>query len=308
MTKPPNRELRFSGLSVAPGDKLVKRREAAALYGCSEPTIRRFERDGSLPPVYIDAANVRWHSRNAVLALKEKRAAAAAGPAVEIGGDVAADAFAAYDDGATAADVVMRLRIAPNLARQLQDDWADLAGGFFVGGHVRAKLLEMLNAYDETNPVATGEDLLRLLDHMEVPRCASGCESWARFCMACFRNRPRQALQVVAQEVAAMEERKKRAAEREAPSARSNKRVKRGAHAASGRMRLCIRGRRRNPSRWGGRPLPSRAPQSRRRRSRARVYRRASLAHRRRLRENLASYPTTRSPRSSRRSERRSCC
>lgn len=201
---------------LAPGDKLVKRREAAALYGCSDPTIRRFERDGSLEVVYVDARNVHWHSRNAVLALKEKRAAAAAGPAVEIGGGVAGDAFAAFDDGATEADVVKRLRIAPNLARQLQDEWADLAGGFFVGGHVRAKLVEMMNGYDDTNPVATGEDLLRLLDHIEVPRCASGCQSWARFCMACFRNRPRQALHVVAQEVAAMEERKKRAAEREA--------------------------------------------------------------------------------------------
>ena len=200
----------------APGDKLVKRRQAAALYGCSDPTIRRFERDGSLPVVHVDARNVHWHSQNAVLALKEKRAAAAAGPAVEIGGGVAADAFAAYDDGATAADVVKTLRIAPNLARQLQDEWADLAGGFFINGHVRAKLAEMINAYDETNPVATGEDLLRLLDHIEVPRCASGCPSSARFCMACFRNRPRQALHVVAKEVAAMEERKKQAAEREA--------------------------------------------------------------------------------------------
>ena len=218
---------------LAPGDKLVKRRQAAALYGCSEPTIRRFERDGSLPPVYIDAANVRWHSQNAILALKEKRAAAAAGPALEIGGGVAGDAFAAYDDGATPADVVKTLRIAPNQARQLQDEWADLAGGFFVGGHVRAKLVEMMAGFDETNPVATGEDLLRLLDHMEVPRCASGCDSWARFCMACFRNRPRQALHAVAKEVAAMEERKKRAAEREArkravEQARQARRVARG--------------------------------------------------------------------------------
>lgn len=201
---------------LAPGDRLVKRREAAALYGCSDPTIRRFERDGSLTVVYVDARNVHWHSRNAVLALKEKRASTAAGPAVEIGGGVAADAFAAYDAGATATDVVKTLRIAPNLARQLQDEWADLAGGFFIGGHVRAKLVEMMNGYDDTNPVATGEDLLRLLDHMEVPRCASGCQSWGRFCMACFRNRPRQALQVVAKEVAAMEERKKQAAERDA--------------------------------------------------------------------------------------------
>ena len=105
---------------LAPGDQLVKRREAANLYGCSDPTIRRFERDGSLTVVWVDAAGVHWHSRNAVLALKEKRAAAAAGPSVEIGGGVAGDAFAAFDDGATAADVVKTLRLAPNLARQLR--------------------------------------------------------------------------------------------------------------------------------------------------------------------------------------------
>lgn len=249
---------------LAPGDKLVKRREAAALYGCSDPTIRRFERDGSLEVVYVDARNVHWHSRNAVLALKEKRAAEAAGPAVEIGGGIAADAFAAYDTGATPADVVKTLRVTPDVARRLQDQWADCAGGFVVGGHVRAKLLEMINGYDETNPLATGEDLVRLLDQMEVPRCASGCQSWPKFCMACFRNRPRHALEVVAREVAAMEERQKRAAERDA-----RKRAVEQARQARGvERRASSEAAPRARSSAASRAVPDSPPREKRRRAR----------------------------------------
>lgn len=113
-------------------DTWILRATVAEILGISIPTVRRLEKT-SLPPVHVDDEGVHWHSLKAVQAYKA-RLLENASPRAQVDGALTADAFALFERGADAAEVAVAMRMTADATRQLQKDWADLKGGFVVGG------------------------------------------------------------------------------------------------------------------------------------------------------------------------------
>lgn len=193
-----------------PDDTWILRVTAAEILGVSLPTVRRLEKT-SLPPVHVDDEGVHWHSLKAVQAYKA-RLLENAPPRAQIDGALTADAFALFERGADAAEIAVTLRTTADAARQLQKDWADLKGGFVVGGIVAYKIREMAPSGD---PIETGEDLLRFARSLDYEECAC-CKRPATFCMRCFYDRPKKAREIVARAIAAAEARHSQKKQREA--------------------------------------------------------------------------------------------
>ena len=114
-----------------PRGKMLKRAEAARMLGISVSTLRRREGDLVNPIVGPDGVHLFDESevRSVVVTTRRRQTIAAMGPS---GGEVAADVFAALDEGEHPVEIVKRLRYSPDVVVALRDQWAQMRGGFVV--------------------------------------------------------------------------------------------------------------------------------------------------------------------------------
>ncbi|HVW25472.1 MAG TPA: hypothetical protein VHC69_08875 [Polyangiaceae bacterium] len=114
-----------------PGDKLLKRSEAAKLLGMSVSTLRR--REGDLIRPVVDANGVHRFAeselRAVMVTIRHRETVARLGSDA---GDIAADVFTLLDEGAHPAEIVKQLREAPETIMALHEQWARMRGGFVV--------------------------------------------------------------------------------------------------------------------------------------------------------------------------------
>jgi hypothetical protein len=122
------------------GGKLLTRAEAARVLGVSETTLRRREADGLTP---IVRGGVHFFEetlvRQAVTTQTHRRRWSAEPPS---DGGIAADVFALFAEGVAPRDIVIRLRVPPEVVSRLCEQWTALGDGFFVNAH-EAKALNV---------------------------------------------------------------------------------------------------------------------------------------------------------------------
>jgi hypothetical protein len=133
-------------------------------------------------------------------------------PKTRADGELTAEAFTLFENGADAAKVAVELRTTADIARQLQRDWADLKGAIVVGGIIMQKIRDVVWSDD---PIVTGDDLLSAFKEIDYQECAC-CKRVPKFCLYCFRDRPRQAREIAARAIAAAESRRAQKSERNA--------------------------------------------------------------------------------------------
>lgn len=146
----------------------------------SESTVRRLEKT-VLPPVIIE--QVRYQREQDVREYLQRSRSAREG--VEpTDGATTAEAFELFDSGLGAADVVRRLKITSQAVRTLQRDWADLRGGFVVGGEAAVKL-ERSSLLTGNFPLASGEELVAMLAKNAPDKCRACEDRPPQFCGRC---------------------------------------------------------------------------------------------------------------------------
>jgi hypothetical protein len=126
--------------------KLLKRSEAARVLGISVSTLRR--REGELIQPVIGANGVHLFEESELKAVmvtvRHRQAISSMGPSA---GDVAADVFTLLDEPMHPADIVKRLRLAPDVVTALHEQWTRMHQAFVVikeeaeelGMHARAR-------------------------------------------------------------------------------------------------------------------------------------------------------------------------
>jgi hypothetical protein len=190
------------------------------MAGISESTLRRREKD-ELPPI-VDENGVHRHSKQRVLEYRARQLADKGGRTA-VDGEMAAAAFELFDADRNPVDVVKLLHLEPLAVRVIHREWADLRGGFFVGGEAALKVEDLASAAEEG--VRNGEDLLRMLEKLELAFCACCKRRTPHLCLSCYHRRPPRADKLVAAAIAEMNARNEERAERDI-NARAAKRAR----------------------------------------------------------------------------------
>jgi hypothetical protein len=111
--------------------KLLKRSEAARVLGISVSTLRR--REGELIQPVIGANGVHLFEESELKAVmvtvRHRQAISSMGPSA---GDVAAEVFTLLDERMHPADIVKRLRLAPDIVTALHEQWTRMHEAFVV--------------------------------------------------------------------------------------------------------------------------------------------------------------------------------
>lgn len=175
-----------------PRGKLLKRAEAARLLGVSVSTLRRHEGDVIKPIIAENGVHLFEEAeiRSVKITVRRREAFAALGAT---SGDVAADVFQLLDEGIEPVEIVMRLRLPPAAVATLQEQWAQLRGGFVVDGNDAHEWLRLIRG----GPISSGREATRqlrarieaLLRLHDSPRCGSCGENAAIICEACVLQR-----------------------------------------------------------------------------------------------------------------------
>lgn len=141
--KAPKGRTSRSATSAVPGTPPgLTRGKVSTLLGISKTQLRRLE--ARVQPAQVGPKRVRMFSGEQVdaLIMSRRRTMRGGGEA----GELAADAFAAFDAGTHAADVVKQLRIEPKRVIALQEQWAAMRGLLLVTNTARKRLEKMLGA------------------------------------------------------------------------------------------------------------------------------------------------------------------
>jgi len=117
-------------IPAAAPSRLLTRQEAARMLGVSETTLRRREGEGLRPTM---RGRTHMYEETLVRQMTTTMRRRWSGPAPMDGG-VAADVFGLLADGIAPRDVVIRLRVPPEIVGRLCSQWAELGDGFFVPG------------------------------------------------------------------------------------------------------------------------------------------------------------------------------
>ena len=167
--------------TASDGGKLLTRHEAARRLGISETTLRRRERD-VLKPVMVDGVHMfeERQVRSVVTTLRRKLG----GSTAAADGGVAADVFELLRDGVQPVEIVMRLRLPPDVVNRLCEQWSAMRGGFMVSAE-DATALGGLTSTDELAALVG-----RVPRPPGKPRCfGCGCDPEGdsyRVCSACL--------------------------------------------------------------------------------------------------------------------------
>jgi hypothetical protein len=167
--------------------KLLRRTEAARLLGVSKSTLRRME-GIALTPV-VGPKNVHLFQEEEVRAVVVTRRAHVGVQANS--GDVAADAFALFDDGVDVVDAVIQLRVSPDAIEQLYERWARLRSMLILSAQARSEVATVLMGWDdgslktETDVVAF---LKKWMNDESFRRCSECRTEMAAFCRTCAKR------------------------------------------------------------------------------------------------------------------------
>ena len=119
-------------------DHWLTRNEAADLLMVSSQTLANYERKGILHPQYayrrdacgIDRRVVLYDPQELTKCPRYNRTSLS--PRSKEPGEIAARAFELFREGRTSEDVVVELRVQPDVARDLRDKWLDMGGADLV--------------------------------------------------------------------------------------------------------------------------------------------------------------------------------
>lgn len=167
---------------------LLTRAQAARLLGVSEATVRR--REGiELKPVVRNG--VHYHQETQVRSMLTVRRWSTGGASPGADGGVAADVFELLQEGVALVDIVMRLRLTPEVVKRLHEQWAEMRGTFVVSPS-DAKMLDVKSAADLLGRIREREDRARRA-HEEARRSSHTCAICGRnasfACESCVRGR-----------------------------------------------------------------------------------------------------------------------
>lgn len=123
-------------IPAATPSRLLTRQEAARMLGVSETTLRRREAEGLRPTM---RGRTHMYEETLVRQMTTTMRRRWSGPAPMDGG-VAADVFTLLAEGVPPRDVVVRLRVPPEIVVRLCSQWAELGDGFFVSAEDAAAL------------------------------------------------------------------------------------------------------------------------------------------------------------------------
>jgi hypothetical protein len=106
-----------------PPARLLTRNQAAELLGVSVSTVIR--REQALQPVLVNGVHMFDEAivRREVTTIRQRHAVASLGPAA---GDVAASVFELLEADAEPAQIVIRLKVAPDIVQALRSQWLEM--------------------------------------------------------------------------------------------------------------------------------------------------------------------------------------
>ena len=160
----------------------LRRRHVADMLGTSVASVRRME--GSVLHPQRGPRGVHLFDATEVETVVRSRSRTLTARAPEVDGDLAADIFTLLDDGATARQVVVRLRVAPEVVERTYAAWIRLDGGLVVAPDARAKLRDMgVDAADGDELVA------RVRELAEPAKCGRCRKQPAAICPKCAKRR-----------------------------------------------------------------------------------------------------------------------
>jgi hypothetical protein len=167
---------------------LLTRLQAARLSGFSEATIRR--REGTeLKPVVIDG--VHYHQETQVRSMMTVRRSWGAGSTTAVDGGTAADVFDLLQSGVAPVDIVMRLRLPPEVVKRLHAQWAELRGTFAVSPE-DAEWLGAKSSAEVVSRVRAREDKATKTTEYALsatPQCSECQMNPSSVCVWCVRRR-----------------------------------------------------------------------------------------------------------------------
>lgn len=173
--------------ALPPNGKLLRRTEAARLLGVSKSTLRRME-GTALTPV-VGPKNVHLFQEEEVRAIVVTRRAHVTMPTNA--GDVAADAFALFDDGVHVVDVVKQLRVAPDVIESLYERWARLRSMLLLSAETRYEIATVLMGWDDKS-IKTAADIVTFLKRWMIDESCRTCSechtAMASFCRSCAKR------------------------------------------------------------------------------------------------------------------------
>lgn len=209
-------------------DRLLKRAQVADMLAVSESTVRRLEKT-VLRPVIIDRV---CYQREQDVREYMRSSRASAGDTDATDGATASAAFEVFESGLGPADVVRRLKITPQAARVLHGEWADLRGGFVVGGRA-AKKLERIRWLNAT-PVTSGDDLVAILIANAPELCPICKKSSPQYCGRCAVTK-RSAVEAVVEQQCVVRERRRESLEERSLSRATAETAREAVEAATAR-------------------------------------------------------------------------
>lgn len=189
-------------IPAATPSRLLTRQEAARMLGVSETTLRRREAEGLRPTM---RGRTHMYEETLVRQMTTTMRRRWSGPAPMDGG-VAADVFALLAEGVAPRDVVIRLRVPPEIVGRLCSQWSELGDGFFVSGE-DAAILGLQGADDVGAAVRRVAEVeaQAAASNSTCTRCNAPSTS---ICRDCFTRLQRQAYgHGVAGKVASVERR-----------------------------------------------------------------------------------------------------
>ena len=134
----------------------LTRSQASDLLHVSDRTLKDWEQDGTLHPQRADRVLTDGRHREVVVYDPRELAAISARRVLRTrvagqsgDGEISARAFEAYEDGVTCAGVVVKLRITPERAQELYDQWERMGGiEVVLGPRAREELVRLVGPFD----------------------------------------------------------------------------------------------------------------------------------------------------------------
>lgn len=150
-----------------PSEILISRAELAQRLGVTEEAVRRRERIGQIRAVKRTKTNQPLYSQSIVAPLQGRTPAFSK---VEYDTEAATAVFVLLAEGKALCDIVVELKLHPNVVRSIAYDYADMEGGLVVTGAV----MRVINALDLDGnfPLSEDKDLLDVLQNCVLKDCS----------------------------------------------------------------------------------------------------------------------------------------
>ena len=218
-------------MASADGSATISRREAAKVLGVDERTVRRMAQDGRLKPVAQPGGTLRFLAEEVREVTVHRRVANRVTVGEPEDGELAAELFVLFDEGAGPVEAVKRLRVPPRVVSDVYRQWVELRGGIFV---LEKSVQELCAQLPIEAPLRDGEHLVKaILRAWPGDKCTECKREVPEVCVACARTISIADAQK--RELAAQLERQKRQVTRDLSHLRFAFQMERRRRAVSGR-------------------------------------------------------------------------